>query len=362
MPGLVRWAYRAGIGALAAASLPFRSRDGRLAVFYGGARGGSGGGPQVKVDLLERRFPDHRVGFSLVYVLSNAIYLPRPVLEALVRARVPIVLNQNGVYYPAWYPRDWRRENARMAQAHELANLVFYQSEFCRRCAEKFLGARSGAAEILYNAVDTNAFVPGEDRTLRRPFIFLVTGKFGPATAYRVDASIQGLAAARKGGLDVRLLVAGAIDETVAREARALAQQLKISGAVDWAGPYVHAQAADIYRAADAYLMLKHNDPCPNVVLEALACGLPVLYSASGGVPELVGADAGLGLSVAETFDENAVPDARAIAEGMARIVKGHEAMGKAARKRAVERFDLAVWLDRHEAVFKNLVGRSLSS
>ena len=35
------------------------------------------------------------------------------------------------------------------------------------------------------------------------------------------------------------------------------------------------------------------NDPCPNVVLEAMACGLPVVHAASGGTVELVGDEAG---------------------------------------------------------------------
>ena len=34
--------------------------------------------------------------------------------------------------------------------------------------------------------------------------------------------------------------------------------------------------------------MLKYKDPCPNSVIEAMSCGLPILYSNSGGLPELV--------------------------------------------------------------------------
>lgn len=350
---LIRAIYRAGIGAAAGAMLPFRARDRSVAVFYGGARSGSGGGPLVKVGLLSRRFPERYVGFSILYVLSNAIYLPRSVVAAFKSAGVPIVLNQNGVYYPAWYPHGWQRENARMAFVHDAASHVLYQSEFCRKCAEKFLGPRRGPSEILYNAVDTEAFTPAE-RTARQ-FTFLVTGKIGPATAYRLYASIEGIAAARKGGLDVRLAVAGAIEKNVERSARGLTESHDVVDAVIWRGPYTHAEAPGIYRDADAYLMFKHNDPCPNVVLEALSSGLPVLYSASGGVPELVGGEAGIGLQVAESFEECPAPDAPAIAGGMAQIMAGREQMADAARKRAKARFDLETWLDRHAALFKSL-------
>jgi glycosyltransferase involved in cell wall biosynthesis len=51
---------------------------------------------------------------------------------------------------------------------------------------------------------------------------------------------------------------------------------------------------AALLREHDVYLAPSRNDPCSNAVLEALACGLPVVYLRSGGHPELVG-DAGLG-------------------------------------------------------------------
>ena len=365
MQPLARTLYRAATGAATLAALPLRPRDGRIAVFYGGARGGDRGGPLVKVSQLAARFGERRLGFSLLYMLSNAIYLPGRVIGAVRGAGIPVVLNQNGVFYPAWYPQGWERENARMAVLHAGASHVLYQSDFCRRFAEHFLGRRAGPAEILYNAVDSERFVPRVSGAVSaagaaaaaRPFNFLLTGKIGPGTGYRLLSSIEGLAAARRGGLDVRLTVAGAIAAPVMAAAGALAERLGVRATVSFLGPYAHVQAPAIYQAADAYLMTKHNDPCPNVVLEALACGLPVLYSASGGVPELVG-EAGVGLAVPETFAETPVPAAGAIAEGMARIIREQAPMAAAARARAVARFSLAAWLDRHEALFKALLHR----
>jgi glycosyltransferase involved in cell wall biosynthesis len=104
--------------------------------------------------------------------------------------------------------------------------------------------------------------------------------------------------------------------------------------------------------------MTKHNDPCPNAVLEAMASGLPILYSASGGVPEQVGLEAGVGLPVPQTFDRDVAPEPVAIAEGMSRIIQGREQMAAAARARAVGRFDLSHWFSRHETVFRSLVER----
>jgi glycosyltransferase involved in cell wall biosynthesis len=347
--------YCSAIGAATLAGLPLVRRN-RIAVSYGGALAGDAGGPLVKRRILGARFPEHRFGYSLLYILSNAIYLPQWVIEAVHRARVPIVLNQNGVFYPSWYPVGWERENARMAAVHRVAAHVLYQSEFCRSCAERYLGRRDGPSEILYNAVDVDRFTPAAPG--HRPFTFLVTGKIGSATAYRLTSSIEAVAAARRGGLDVRLTVAGIVDPDVEAQARALAAQHAIAGDVAFTGPYGGGTAPGIYRAADAYLMTKHNDPCPNVVLEALASGLPILYSRSGGVPELVGEEAGVPLLVPGTFDETPTPAPTAIAAGMARIIAGRDEMSRAARTRAVERFSLAAWLDRHEQLFRDLLER----
>lgn len=356
---VVRDVYRGGLSVAVSAILPFRSRSGGPAVFYGGARAGDFGGTLVKVRLLQTRFPEHWFGLSVVYMLSNAIYLSAGALTRLREAGVPIVLNQNGVFYPGWYPDGWQRENARMAVVHAAADHVFYQSEFCRRCAEAFLGARTGSGEILYNAVDTMHFTPRTEGCTPSPFTFLITGKFGRSTAYRLNSSIAGLAAAREGGLDVRLTIAGLIEPDISAQARAQVEALGVAKFVTFAGSYTGQQAPDIYRAADAYLMTKHNDPCPNAVLEALSCGLPVLYSASGGVPEQVGAEAGLGLKVPDTFEEDVAPEPNAIAEGMAVVISQREQMAAAARRRAVERFNLTLWLARHETVFRSLVGKA---
>lgn len=353
---VVRNAYRAAIGAWVLAALPFRGSPDNISVFYGGARPGDLGGTLVKVRLLHTRFPEHRRAFSLFYLLSNALYVPHRVLGAVKAKGLPIVLNQNGVFYPGWHSTGWERENARMAKVHALADHVFYQSEFCRRCAERFLGARPARSEILYNGVNTDAFTPhAKDRSCG-PFRFLVTGKIGASTAYRLTSSLDGLAMARKGGLDVAMTIAGYVEPQVLSAAQARAAALGIAKSIRFLGAYNASNAPAIYQAADAYLMMKYNDPCPNTVLEALASGLPVLYSASGGVPELVGADAGVGLALPVTFDQDLTPSAEAIAQGMQRVIVGAEPMAVAGRRRALERFTLRTWLARHEAVFHSVL------
>lgn len=350
---LLRWGYRAAMLLhVLATSVGPRGGVGPQ-VFYGGARSGNLGGPLVKVKRLQQFFPQHRYGYNLVYTLSNAPYLPAAALDWLRRRGVPLVLNQNGVFYPGWYGGDWQAQNRLMADAYHRADHVFWQSEFCRRCADQFLGVRKGAGEVLFNAIDIERFIP-EETASASPFTFLVTGKIGRHLGYRLDSTMGGLAAARAAGLDARLLVAGWVEDKIAAES--MAERHRVTDCVEFRGPYRQEDAPTLYRSADAYVMTKYLDPCPNTVLEAMACGLPVLYSASGGVPELVGPDAGVGLAVTEDWFRVHVPPAEAIAQGMLNVAANAKVMGAAARTRAVEYFDIRNWIQRHREVFEILL------
>ena len=334
------------------------------AVFYGGARSGDQGGPLVKVQRLQTAFPQAPGPFNTIYSLSNAPYLSRKALERLKARGLGIVHNQNGVFYPGWFDGDWEAQNARMSAAYQMADHVFWQSSFCRRCADQFLGHRDAPGEILFNAVDISHFSPahvtGQDAGQRdHPFTFLLTGKIQAHLSYRLEDSIAGLAAARSSGLDAALMITGVLDAGARDAADASARHHDVSDQVTFAGPYTQAEAPEVYRQADAYVMTKHADPCPNTVIEAMACGLPVVYVASGGVPELVGSDAGAGVTAHDDWEQLFRPDPEALGAAMVAVAKNALAMGNAARERAESAFDLNQWIERHGTIFQQLLERN---
>jgi glycosyltransferase involved in cell wall biosynthesis len=100
------------------------------------------------------------------------------------------------------------------------------------------------------------------------------------------------------------------------------------------------------------------NDPCPSAVIEAMACGLPVVYPASGGTVELVGAEAGVGVAHPDGWERDEPPAPEALAGAVRKVLTDREILSAAARRRAVERFALGPWLDRHAEVFAELLAR----
>jgi glycosyltransferase involved in cell wall biosynthesis len=89
-----------------------------------------------------------------------------------------------------------------------------------------------------------------------------------------------------------------------------------------------------------------------------MACGLPIVYSASGGVPELVGEDAGVGIPAPLDWERDHPPPAAALAAAVREVAGRLEERGEAARRRAIERFDSRRWVERHVELFEELRAR----
>ena len=87
-----------------------------------------------------------------------------------------------------------------------------------------------------------------------------------------------------------------------------------------------------------------------------MATGLPVVYARSGGVPELVGDEGGIGVPHPDGFERDEPPTADQLADAVTRVLADLPTYASAARQRAVERFSLEPWLDRHAALFDELL------
>ena len=313
----------------------------------------------VKLQHLARVYPEARRRFNVLYLVTSRLP-PASIVRAdwARRKGARLVINQNGVAYPGWHGPGWEAVNGEMAALLARADHVFYQSEFCRLSADRFAGPPRGEWGVLYNAVDTSRFLP-QPKPSGRPLTLLLGGS--QDQWYRLDSAVRTLGALVRRGVDAELLVAGRLRWTsdpaaTGQQARALVSSLGLGDRVEFLGPYPQAEAPAIFCRADIVLHTKYNDPCPTVVLEALACGRPVVYSKSGGVPELVGDEAGVGVDTPLSWEQDISPDPEALAVGVCRVRADLAEFSTAARARAVGRFDVQAWVARHREVFEQLV------
>ncbi len=208
----------------------------------------------------------------------------------------------------------------------------------------------AGKLVVLYNGVDCQRFHPdvkNERDALRRRygippesviFVFVGSGFYrkGLAQAMRAVALLSPPAG---------LLVVGQ-DRHEARY-RTLAQDLGLSKRLWFAGRQTDPRP--FYGAADAFILPALYDPSPNVVLEAMACGLPVITSLSAGTSELlVEGETGF---IRDALDTGGFMKACAALLDPAR----RTAMGAAAR-RAIEPYDLRLMGERFVAFYEDLL------
>jgi glycosyltransferase involved in cell wall biosynthesis len=143
----------------------------------------------------------------------------------------------------------------------------------------------AGKISVLRNGVDLARFTPRDRVALRNKF-----GVQGPVwltvshlvELKGIDIVIQALARVP----EVTLLIAGKGPQE--QDLRQLAERLGLSARVRFLGAIPHAELCDCYNVADAMVLASSREGMPNVVLESIACGTPVLATAVGGVPEII--------------------------------------------------------------------------
>lgn len=308
-------------------------------------------GGSAKFQRLASRFPNRPTDFNLLYLGST--WLPRdlePLLRLAKRRRVPVVVNQDGVAYPGWAGDQTDALNRPLRRALQAADHVLYQSRFSKESSDLFLGEPNGPWEILYNAVDVERFAPAAERPAGPPVLLLGGDQ---TQAYRLELGLRAFAHVLEAVPDARLLVTGRLVSPV----EPLLDELDLRDRVELVGRYAQSDAPTLFGRADLLLHTKVKDPCPSVVIEAMACGLPVVYPASGGTMELVGDEAGIKVTHPESWERDEPPSPNAIAEAAARVLSDLSTYSAAARLRAVERFSLEPWLERHAQLFAELAG-----
>jgi glycosyltransferase involved in cell wall biosynthesis len=316
-------------------------------------------GGAVKLTFLAEHFPHSYPRASLLYTVSSVGHVAKAaIVRRAKQNELKIILNQNGVAYPAWYGQGWEEPNGKMKEIYALADFIVYQSEFCRLGALKFLGISESPCQIIYNPVDTNLYQPMKKSTGHRGPVLLLGGN--QYEQYRFETALRVFKHTLALLPDASLIITGKLwgeNQLISMNtANRILRELDLKDHVEFTGTYSQEAAPGIFQRADILVHTKYNDPSPNLIPEALASGLPVIYSASGGVPELVGSDAGIGIEVEQSWDKINQPDPKLMAEAILKVWENKFSFSEAARQRAVEQFSLEKFIQTHRELFARIL------
>ena len=158
------------------------------------------------------------------------------------------------------------------------------------------IGVAAQSIRVLRNGVDLEIFQPVDRDAARAKHglsskVLLSVGHLIPRKAHHLV--IQALALLP----DATLLIAGNGPEKAALSA--LCARLGVVDRVRFLGQLPHVQLAELYSAADVLVLASEREGWANVLLEAMACGTPVVASDVWGTPEVV-TERAAGLLVAD--------------------------------------------------------------
>jgi glycosyltransferase involved in cell wall biosynthesis len=236
----------------------------------------------------------------------------------------------------------------------QLADRIIYQSGFARTWWQDWYGIPSSPASLIHNGVDLKTYTP-EGRHDRPQDVFRLLVVEGSLGGGYEDGLENAIALAEELNVTHRLpmqvMVVGKASQAQKNhfEARSRVRIL-------WAGTVQRQEIPAIDRSAHLLYAADLHPACPNSVIEALACGLPVAAFDTGSLKELVPPTAGCIAPYGSDPWKAGRPDIPALAALAAALLRDLERYQSGARAHAEQAFDLDVMLDKYLKVLLEAV------
>ena len=288
-------------------------------------------------------------GIDLVHANSTTAHLFA--CPAARRADVPSV----------WHIRDMSSPGGRLDRmmTRDAAAIVCISEAVRNRLAHSDLAGPK--VTVIHNAVDTAVFAPGDPTAVRAELGLdretPVAGIVGQVVPWKGHHRfIEAAAGAARKVEDARFVIAG--DNRfgdfpgILDRLRVQAERLGISDRVHFLG--WREDAVAVINALDVLVSASEEEPFGRVVIEAMACGKPVISFRCGGPVEIVRHNE-TGLLV-EPYDTEAM------AEAMAGLLADRDRaaeMGRAGREIARREFSADAHVANIEALYERLLNRS---
>lgn len=326
-----------------------------------GSIGRHANGPGNRTKRMTEAFGNFYLNPNLVYAQSAwATPQLNQTISRAVRRHVPVVLNQNGWHYPAWYAGDWKAANAQLVHAHKQASCVIFQSHFCIKAMSALTGVVPNEPLVLHNAVPAPEFEPMK-RSLARPILWL-SGAFHKDADHILLPALKAIdVLAQEWKEDLPLLkIAGHFDEAARKSDWFEKVRYRLDGLsrrqiCNWHGKYSPDELPEMMQDVALALHLTSKDACPNAVLERMALGVGHIYANSGGTPELVG-DAGIAVSSPLDWNKQTSVDVDELVEAIKLGISQWRDLGQRSVARVRDQFSWERYIESHEQIFARVL------
>jgi glycosyltransferase involved in cell wall biosynthesis len=283
---------------------------------------------------------------------ADVVYLNGLVLEGMIASKLlankPVVIKVVGdlvwekarnqratdldvdTFQSATLPLRWRLLRWLQSRYTGLADAVLTPSRYLASIVRGW-GVESSHIHVVYNAVPS----PPDARPIFPTHDLVTVARLVPWKGLPVLIRV-----AAKHGWSLRIVGDGPLRE----ELESLAKRCAAN--VSFAGHVPHGRVAEEIRGARLFVLNSSYEGLPHIVLEAKACGIPVLASEAGGTPE----------TIAHDVDGWLVPvdDEEALCDGIRRLLTHEDdraRLAHAGQRQVAERFSFAAMVEHTEVI-----------
>src|SRR6185503_17404014 len=212
-----------------------------------------------------------------------------------------------------------------------LADQVIYQSEFIKNWWEDWYRPTRVPSSVIMNGVDLNQYTPNglHERPAGHNRLLIVEGSLTGALNSGLFHAAE-LADRLSHRYKIELCIVGQVDRRTKNKL-----QRQTTFRVRFLDAIAREQIPWIMRSSHLLFSAEVNPPCPNSVIEALACGLPVIGFDTGSLSEIVQGDAGRLVPYGANHWKLQMPDIYALENVAVEILEDQPRFRTAARQQA---------------------------
>lgn len=248
----------------------------------------------------------HRHEFDAVYYAGGSFDVALPARTRRIvafRNMLPFDLEARKRYGLGWVRfRNWLLRFVQ-ARAFRRADLVIFISDYARRVIEAAVPNRRGGSVVIPHGAKATASPLDPALSARLPERFVLYLSILDAYKAQVELLEAWAQLIRRSSRPEKLVLAGPEEPEYARKVRATIARLHLEREVVLLGSVPHDQVSDLSRRAVVNLFLSSCENCPNILLELLCVGTPLLVSDREPMPEL----GGPGLDYVDPYNVEAV-------------------------------------------------------